>query len=305
MRALVRALLVLMLMASGAQAQRTHVLVVAGLSGDPVFRTRFTAAVTAVRTAATQRWGVADSNLVVLTEDSTAFDGRSTRERIGTAFVALSRRAQAGDVVLVLLLGHGSGEGAGSKVNLPGPDVTASEYAAWLTPLAAQQVVFVNAATGSGDFVSVLAGPGRVVVTATRSAVEKNDAEFLQHFVRALTTDDADANKDGRLSVLEAFRFARTEVAKSYEAGNRMLTEHAVLSDSVAASRVTFTRAAVSADPKVAALLAERQALESQVAALRARKATMDAAAYEAELERLLLAIAEKSAAIRAAGGRP
>lgn len=305
MRALVRAVLALMLVASAAEAQRTHVVVVAGLSGDPVFRARFTTAVTAVRIAATQRWGVADSNLVVLTEDSTAFDGRSTRERIGAAFVALSRRAQAGDVVLVLLLGHGSGEGAGSKVNLPGPDATASEYAAWLAPLTTQQVVFVNAATGSGDFVPVLAGPGRVVVTATRSAVEKNDAEFLQHFVRALTTDDADANKDGRLSVLEAFRFARTEVAKSYEAGNRMLTEHAVLSDSVAASRVTFTRATVSADPKVAALLAERRALESQVAALRARKATMDAAAYEAELERLLLAIAEKSAAIRASGGAP
>ncbi len=288
---------------SRVEAQRTHVLVVAGLSGDPAFKTRFTTAVTAVRSAATARWGVADSNLVVLTEDSTAYNGRSTRENIATAFVTLGRRVQPGDVVLVMLMGHGSGEGAASKVNLPGPDATASEYAAWLAPLSKQQVVFVNAATGSGDFVPVLASPGRLIVTATRSAVEKNDAEFLQHFTRALTTDDADVNKDGRLSVLEAFRFARSEVAKSYEAGNRMLTEHAVLSDSVSASRVTFGRASTTSDPRVAALVAERQALESQVAALRARKAAMDSAAYEAELERLLLAIAEKTAAIKAAGG--
>ena len=288
-----------------ARAQRTHVLVVAGLSGDVSFKRRFASAAGAVRTTAVQRWGVSDSSCLVFTEDSTATTGRSTRENLGRAFLALSRRVQPGDVLFVLLLGHGSGEGAGSKVNLPGPDATASDYGAWLAPFSRQQVVFVNAATGSGDFVPVLSAPGRVVVTATRSAMEKNDVEFLEQFTRALTTDDADADKDGRLSMLEAFRFARTEVAKSYASTNRMLTEHAVLSDSTAAARISFGRAVVSADPRVAVLIAERQALESQVVALRARKASMEAAAYEAELERLLLAIAEKSAAIKAAGGGP
>jgi hypothetical protein len=292
-----------LLVAAPLSAQRTHALVVAGLSGDPAFKARFSVAVSATRATAKDRWGVADSSLVVLTEDSLAYNGRSTRDNIGKAFLSLSRRVSAGDVVLVLLLGHGSGEGAGSKVNLPGPDATAAEYAAWLAPFGKQQVVFVNAATGSGDFVPVLSAPGRVVITATRSAVEKNDAEFLQHFTRALTSDDADVDKDGRLSVLEAFRFARTEVAKSYTASNRMLTEHAVLSDSVVAARIAFGKRASSSDPRVAALLAERLALESEVAALRARKASMDAAAYDAELERLLLLIAEKTAAIKAAGG--
>lgn len=292
-----------LLAAVPAQAQRTHAVVVAGLSGDPAFSTRFAAAVSATHAAARDRWGVTDSSLFVFTEDSTRYNGRSTRENIGRAFVTLSKRVAPGDVVLVLLLGHGSGEGAGSKVNLPGPDATAAEYAAWLAPYGAQQVVFVNAATGSGDFVPVLSAPGRVVITATRSAVEKNDAEFLQHFTRALTSDDADVDKDGRLSVLEAFRFARSEVTKSYASSNRMLTEHAVLSDSVVAARIAFGRRTASADPRIAALIAERLALESQVAALRARKPSMDATAYETELERLLLAIAEKSAAIRAAGG--
>ena len=299
----VTATMLSLLVAAPVSAQRTHALVVAGLSGDPAFKTRFGAAVSATQTTARTQWGVPDSSLVVLTEDSLAYNGRSTRENIGKAFLSLSRRVSAGDVVLVLLIGHGSGEGAGSKVNLPGPDATATEYAAWLAPFGKQQVVFVNAATGSGDFVPVLSAPGRVVITATRSAVEKNDAEFLQHFTRALTSDDADVDKDGRLSVLEAFRFARTEVAKSYTASNRMLTEHAVLSDSVVAARIAFGKRASSSDPRVAALLAERLALESEVAALRGRKASMPAPDYEAELERLLLLIAEKTAAIKAAGG--
>lgn len=287
-------------------AQRTHVLLVVGLSGAPQFKRAFDASAMAARDAARQRWGVSDSSLIVLTEDSTRTawsSGRSTRENIAQAFLTLSSRVQPGDVVFVMLMGHGSGEGAQSKVNLPGPDATAAEYASWLGGFAKQQVVFVNAATGSGDFVPVLKAPNRVVITATKTANERNESLFLQYFAGALGLDAADADKDGRLSVFEVFRFARTEVSKVYTTSNRLQTEHALVSDSLLASRVAFGKTAASADPRITALIAERQALESEVASLRTKKATMTAEAYDAELERLLLALAEKTKAIRAAGG--
>jgi hypothetical protein len=186
---------------------------------------------------------------------------------------------QPGDVLFVMLMGHGSGEGAQSKVNLPGPDATAAEYASWLAGFGKQQVVFVNAATGSGDFVPVLTAPNRVVVTATKTSNERNESVFLRYFAGALGMDAADADKDGRLSVFEVFRFARTEVGKVYTSSNRMQTEHALVSDSLLASRVAFGKTAASADPRIAALLAERQALESEVASLRTKKASMTAAA--------------------------
>jgi hypothetical protein len=296
------------LAASTAHAQRTHVLIVSGLSGDPAFKRSFAQIATTVRDAARSKWGVNDSSLIVLTEDSlpsTLSRGRSTREAVGTAFTTLSTRVQPGDVLLVLLLGHGSGEGAASKVNLPGPDAAASEYAAWLSGFPKQTVVFVNAATGSGDFLPVLAGQNRVIITATKSAIEKNESVFAGLFATALASDDADADKDSRVSALEAFRFTQREVAKVYETTGRMQTEHALLSDSVRATTVSFGKTLVSSDPKVAALVAARLALESEVAALRGRKSTMEAAAYDAELERLLLAIAEKTQAIKAVGGKP
>jgi hypothetical protein len=295
------------LWAGPVAAQRAHVLVVAGLSGEPAYRAGFAAAARATREAARTRWGVADSSVIVLTEDSLPVagvsDGRSTRANVQAGLARLAARARAGDVVLVLLLGHGAGEGAGSRVNLPGPDATAADYAAWLAPLAAQQVVVVNAASGSGDFVPVLAAPGRVVITATRSALERNAPRFAAPFAEALGSDAADTDKDGRLSVLELFRFTRAAVARAYEASNTLQVEHPVLSDSAAAARIAFAREAAPANARVAALLAERQALESALAALRGRKGAMDAAAYEAELERLLVAIAEKTQAIKAAGG--
>lgn len=295
------------LWAGPVAAQRAHVLVVAGLSGEPAYRAGFAAAARATREAARTRWGVADSSVIVLTEDSLPVagvsDGRSTRANVQAGLARLAARARAGDVVLVLLLGHGAGEGAGSRVNLPGPDATAADYAAWLAPLAAQQVVVVNAASGSGDFVPALAAPGRVVITATRSALERNAPRFAAPFAEALGSDAADTDKDGRLSVLELFRFTRAAVARAYEASNTLQVEHPVLSDSAAAARIAFAREAAPANARVAALLAERQALESALAVLRTRKGAMDAAAYEAELERLLVAIAEKTQAIKAAGG--
>ena len=290
-----------------AGAQRIHLLVVNGLAGEPRFRAPFAQSARLLADSARTRWGVADSSLIVLADDSLGLARvrRSTRTEIAESFVRLSRRVAPGDVVLVFLNGHGSGEGSGSRVSLPGPDATAADFAVWLAGFARQTVVFVNAASGSGDFVGALAKPGRVVVTATRTAVERNETTFAIPFVRGLTANAGDTDKDGRVSILEAFTYARKEVERAYETDNRMLTEHAVLSDSALARSTTFGGSPASADPRVVALMAERRALESQVAVLRTRKSTLDSAVYDRELERLLVEIAEGTKAIRAAGGRP
>ena len=58
-----------------------------------------------------------------------------------------------------------------------------------------------------------------------------------------------------------------------------------------------------SEDPRAGALVSERSELEAQVASLRGRKDKMTAAAYESELERLLVQVAQKTQAIRALSG--
>jgi hypothetical protein len=309
-RSAVAASLVLVsLAAPPLAAQRTHALIVTGLGGEPRYSEAFTKQGAALHALAATQWRVADSSLVWLAEDPARdprrIRARATKESIAEAFLALSRRVAPGDLLVVVLIGHGSGEGAGSRVNVAGADPTAADYATWLAGFTRQTVVVVNGASASGDFVPVLKGPGRIVVTATRTALERNESVFSEHFVRGLATAEADADKDGRTTVLEAFSYAVREVARVYREGNRLLTEHAVVSDSVLAARTAFAATAESADPRVAVLVAERRALEEEVAALRERKAGMPAERYEAELERLLLAIAERTAAIRALGERP
>ncbi len=312
-RTLVRTMLVAagctLVWASPLAAQRTHLLLVTGLGGEPEYSETFTKQGAALYDAARTQWRVADSSLTWLAEDPARdprrITGRASKETVGAAFLALSRRVAPGDVVVVVLIGHGSGEGPGSRVNLPGADPTAAEYASWISGFARQRVVFVVGASASGDFATVLRGPGRVVLTATRTAFERNESLFAGHFVRGVASNEADADKDGRTTVMESFAFAVREVAKSYETERRMLTEHAVVSDSVLAARTVYAAAVSSGDPRVVALVAERKALEEELERLRARKAAMPEAEYERELERLLVAIAEKSAEIRAVGGRP
>jgi len=295
--------------ARAAHAQQTHLLIISGLAGEPQYAKTFKEAAAALADAARQKWGVADSSLIVLGEDPaldpTHVKFKSTKEEVAKAFLALSQRVKPGDILFVFLNGHGSGEGPASRVNLPGADATAAEYATWISGFAKQSIVFVIAGSGGGDFLPVLAGPNRVIVSATRTAMERNESVFAAPFVKGLTTAEADADKDGRVSVIEAFTYAKKEVARAYEVDNRMLTEHALISDSTLARTVAFGGAQASSNPKIIALVAERLALESQVATLRTKKASMETTAYENELEKLLIAIAEKSAAIRAAGGKP
>lgn len=298
--------------ASRDQGGATHVLLVTGLSAEPRFAKMFATAAGAIYDAAHTQWHLADSALVYLSEDPTAdakrMTGKATKATITEAFDVLARRAHPGDVVLIFLLGHGSGEMAESAVNIAGPDPTAGDYARWLVPLNRATVVFVNASTGSGDFAKVLAGPNRVIVTATKTGIEKNESIFAGYFAAGLTGTEADADKDGRVSVIEAFNYARTQVAKAYEATNRMQTEHAVLADSSGiAARIAFGGDATSADPRISALMGERRVLEASVDSLRRIKAGMDSTAYSRDLERLLLEIARKTQTIKAlqSGAKP
>lgn len=305
-----------------AQDGNLHVLVITGLSGEPSFAASFTTAGGALIEAACDLWGVSDSSVVWLAEDPSRdrdrIGGRATRGAIDTALAQIAARSKRGDVVAVILIGHGSSQGADSRLSIPGADPTAADYSRWLDRFTGRTVVAVVAASGSGDFLPVLARPGRIVITATRSATERNESLFASRFAHGLASLEADADKDGRVSVLEAFGYAQREVAAAYQADGRLQTEHAQLdddgdgrgtatpgrdgvTDGALARRVTFGRSAASNDPRVAALLEERRNLETQVEELRRRKDSMTESAYLAELERLLVAIAERTQAIRAA----
>jgi hypothetical protein len=178
-----------------------------------------------------------------------------------------------------------------------------------LKKLATERVVFVNTASSSGAFLEPLAAPGRTVVTATKTGGERNDPRFAEYFVEALTTDEADRDRNGRVSVQEAFDYAKQKVQTAYEKEGHILTEHAVLEDGsqgkLAATLFLAPEGARRADiasvsdPALRALLEQQDALERQVAALRLKKDSMDPAQYDQQLEKLLTDLALKTKEVR------
>ena len=297
-----------------ASAQDTRLLIVAGLGGEPAYAEAFRAWSSSLHAAAEKRLGIPRANITYLTEspdkEPGRVDGRSTRDELAKAFTRAAALSRPGDTLAVILFGHGSGLGEEARFNLPGPDATARDFATWLAPFELQRVVFVNTASASGDFQKVLAAKNRVILTSTKSSQERNEAVFGKYFAEAMAGEGADVDKNGRVSILEAFESAKAQVATEYQRERRLLTEHAVLEDGAEGSvaRSTFLGASgpgageaaqTASDPALAALEGERRAIEDRVEALKAAKSGMPADQYERELERLLLDLAMKSQEIR------
>lgn len=289
-------------LARTAPAEQSHLVIVVGLGGEKKYSDAFRAMAVSMVGAAEKKLGMDPAHIVSLGEKE------STRESVQKALREVASRSAPGDVVLILLIGHGSFQQGESRFNLRGPDMTAADFVPLLDALASRTVVFVNTASASGDFVKALAGTDRTIVTATKSAQERNETTFARHFVDAFATGGADADKDERVSVLEAFEYARREVQRFYEKERRLLTEHAVLEDGRegALARTVYlgsgegeTPSADAGDPKLVALRQERRDAERRLDALKARKETTAAASYEEELEKLLLELALKDEEIR------
>jgi outer membrane murein-binding lipoprotein Lpp len=297
---------------ASALAQETHLLVITGISGDEEHAKAFHQLATRFIDAAKKKDAVPDANVTYLAEktelDPARISGPSTKAGIEQAFGDLAAKVHPNDEIFVLLIGHGGFDGRTATFNMPGPDFNAADFARLLGKFATERVVFVDTTSSSGGFLQALAAPGRTIVTATKTGGEKLEPRFAQFFVDAYDNEAADRDRNGRISVAEAFEYAKAQVAGAYQKAGTIQTEHAALDDGsegkLAATLYLSTGGRVSAkldmnDSQVRELVKERDALEQQVAALKLRKTSMDAAQYDQELEKLLVALAQKTKALQ------
>ena len=158
-------------------------------------------------------------------------DGASDRAGIEAAFATLLSKVGEGDQVTVYLIGHGSGEGGEAKFNIIGPDITGAEFRELLDRFERQDMVVINTTSASYGFSTFLSGEGRVVISATRSPSERYDPVFSGYFIEALDGRAGDLDRNNRVSMLEAFNYAKANVEQWYEEQGRLASEHAGLDD--------------------------------------------------------------------------
>ncbi len=302
---------------------RSMLLVVTGIGGQTEYSDRYYGWGSELVDAAHARYGLADADVVWLAErperDATRIDGRSTLAQMQGALAGLAERSRPGDRLLVVLIGHGSEGEDGPRLNLPGPDLSPGALATMLEPLRGRSVAVVVTSAASAGFLEPLAAPGRLVVTATGAAGERNETLFPGFFVDAYAGEGGDTDRDGSVSLEEAFAYAQAEVARAYEKENLLRTEHARMEGDGAAfalgaaspSAAASASASVStlspdASPALRALHERRRALVASIDSLKSVRGSLPAERYDNELERLLVELAKTDRAIRdAGGGRP
>jgi hypothetical protein len=218
----------------------------------------------------------------------------------------------------IVLIGHGTFDGKEAKLNLRGPDISASELNAWLKPFQ-RPLAVIDTTSSSAPFLARLAGPNRVVVSATRSGNQHNYARFGKFLAEALPDPKSDLDKDGQISLLESFLSASHRTAEFYKTEGRLATEHALIDDNgdglgtpadwfrgVIATKQARDGAALDgprahqfhlvrspAEERLSPeVRARRDQLELEISELRARKEKMAEGKYYQELERLLLELA-------------
>lgn len=297
---------------SRAATPDSFLLIVSGLGGEDYYSELFQRRAATLLDVAQSRLQLAPDHVVHLPS--------ARREQVLAALTDLANRSQPGDQVLLLLLGHGTFDGQQALFNLPGPDLSAADLGGALEILSGRSVAIVNTAPSSAAFVNALSGPARIIITATSSGAENQHTLFADPFVAAFAEDAADADKDGQVSLLEAFNYANREVEKLYKQDGRIQTEHAQLDDNGDSSGsrapdpfsgdgalakgfyLARTEATDAASTERLRLQIEARRLVDDIERLKRLKPALDSDDYATRLESLLIELALNRRAWRAEG---
>jgi hypothetical protein len=270
---------------SNAQAE-LYYLIVAGLGGEPRYAERFEAQAESMAQAARRSNGD-DSRISLLKGDGAG------RDSLTVELQRLSEVITSTDQLAVFLVGHGTHDGEQYKFNLPGPDIDGDTLFSLLQDIPASRQVVVNATSASGAVLESWLTEGRTLITATKSAGERNATRFGMYWTAALSSDEADINKNGAITVQEAFNFAASKVAGSYESDGLLATEHpALMGEASVTLNIALLEERIATTAELEVLMDRLDALEGEVNTLRQSREEMDSAAYLDELQDLLLGLA-------------
>ena len=288
------------------QEAKGRLLLVVGANGKLEFGEMFNEWAAKWRAAAI----AADFDLVMI-------DQRRTAEP--SSYDELKKQIEAAESLKndlwIVMIGHGTFDGAEAKFNLAGQDVSATDLNSWLATRKSTTIV-VNCASASGPFCDILKGPNRVVLASTRNGYESNFSRFGQFLADAISETGVDLDKDDQTSLLEAAIVANGKTAEFYREDSRLATEHSIIEDNGDGKGTPldwFTGVRVTRSAKDGSqtdgLLANqvfltwndavnslsqqqmrgRDQLERQVEQLRTQKSKLTEDQYYAELESLML----------------
>jgi hypothetical protein len=303
-------------LSSMASAGERYALIVAGASGGDEYARQYVAWTRDLSTVLVDRMKIDRERLKVLT-DTPDTATASTAANVRQYLTAVRRAMTRDDLLLIVLIGHGTYDGVDAKFNLVGADLESAQWAELVGGLPGR-VVVVNTSSASFPFIERLTGDRRVIITATDSVAQRFDTVFPEFFVKAFQNDATDIDKNERISIWEAFAAATADVRRYYQRRGQLPTERALLDDNgdgvgrdaggagedgSLASHVYLDQqlpGALPTDEVLLKLMQKRAALEADFEELKIRRSFLKPQEYQSEFERLMVELARVNRDIRA-----
>ena len=208
--------------ALASEPAKQLLIVIVGAPGTEEYRTRFD--------SWAMRWKVAaDRADADCTMIGTAADSTPDLDRL-TTVINESVSVETTEPLWLVFIGHGTFDGRTASLNLNGPDISAEKLARLLLP-AKRPLAFIACASCSAPLLNALSAPNRVLISATKDGNQIQYSRFGDAMSQAIGGLDADINRDGQTSLLEAWLFASRRTAEYYATEGRLATEHALLDD--------------------------------------------------------------------------
>jgi hypothetical protein len=211
----------------------THVLIVSGISRDPQDRAIRSQTLTGLRACLRDVAKVDPRRVTVLTGDdppSATTAGTSTAGLVDQAVKALASVVRPQDRFIFYYIGHANVVVDDLRFNLPGPDATQNDLAAWLGTIKARTQLVVLDCPCAGLAAKTLAAENRIIVCAA-TAEQTYSTRFTSFLIAVLSRPPTDANNDGTLSLLDAFTATAREIEQWYHQAQVLPTETPCLED--------------------------------------------------------------------------
>jgi len=189
-----------------ANQGQTYALLIGGLPGQEPYGRWYSDWTTRLQAYLTKTAHVPADHIISLSGKDATF------EAVTAAFAKLGQSAKPQDQFIFFIAGHGEMGSGVPTLTLPGPDPTAPQVAALLNAFPAKNQVVLNFSASSGDFLKALSAPSRVTIAAT-SPTELEEPVYAEFFLRGLESKRADADKNGTITMLEAYNWAATQTA--------------------------------------------------------------------------------------------
>lgn len=215
------------------QNKNTYAIIVSGINKDPNEQQAKENAIMNLRNFLLNNTGIGPDRLGILvgrrspTHEGSKLSTAENLKKQTDTFAAVTRLS---DRFIFYYVGQANVVAEKLRLNLPGKDITHEQLAVWIKGNKASSTLIVLDCPGAGLAVKALTEKGRIIIGACTDE-QRYSTQFSKYFIPALANLQSDTDRDGKVSVLEAFTMAARQLDDAYHRQNLLQTETPILED--------------------------------------------------------------------------